>query len=84
MSEPKLTIIRDMAWVRVNLDDDGTPLVPYGWDCGERMIEVEPGQWQGPTMVMIEKYLREVLPDTLNRCAEMFHDVDEDSSRPEA
>jgi hypothetical protein len=37
----KLTAHKMQAWVHVNLDDDGTPLDQHG----ERMVEIEPGQW---------------------------------------
>jgi hypothetical protein len=59
MSEPQISVREYGYQVLLTLDDDGTPIVPSGWDCGERMIEVEPGIWQEPTMVAIDKYLRE-------------------------
>lgn len=56
-----------METVVLRLDYDGTPIVPSGWDCGERMIEVEPGVWKEPTMFMVENWLRPRIEDALRK-----------------
>jgi hypothetical protein len=48
----RLTAHKVAYWVPVELDADGTPL-----EKGERMVEVEPGQWVHPTLAAILKFL---------------------------
>jgi len=53
MDEVKLTAKRNQAWARVSVDADGTPLTLHG----ERMVEVSPGRWEDPLIVMALEYI---------------------------
>ena len=48
----RLTVRKAAAWVPVALDTDGTPL-----EHGERMVEVEPGQWMDSTLAAVLEFL---------------------------
>jgi hypothetical protein len=54
--EPELDVVKAACWVPVAFDEDGTPMY-----LGERLVEVEPGQWMTPAAAHLLDYLTAVI-----------------------